>query len=166
LPNGSIVNVVDVKAVRVHQHFWSDKFYVRIEFRNGSTEDIAERLSRQEADEKKAEATEIIRAARDEIDPYEYGYESGQTAGRSQGWAEGFEAGRSEGYQNGRDNGHAEGMHQVLSELLHRRELLMREERNGVDPPPSRRRYLRAAVSVLSDIIQHFMPEPPPNSEP
>lgn len=167
LPNGSIVNVVDVKAVRVHKHFFSDKFYLQIDFRNGSTEDVIENLSRQAADEKQAEVVKFIRRAWDEVDAYEHGYQSGRTEGHSQGWSEGFGAGRSEGYQYGRDDGHADGRRYILSELSARREVLMREQQYAVDLPPSRRRYLRVAVSVLTDIIQYFTPEPPaPNPEP
>jgi len=166
LPNGSIMIVVDVKAVRVHKHFFrSDKFYVAVEFRNGSTEDVMEHLSRQAADDKQAEIAGLIREAWDEVDPYEYGHQSGQTEGRSLGWSEGFGTGRSEGYQSGWDNGCAEGRRSVLSELSERREVLMREQRYAVDLPPSRRRYLRDAVSELTEIIRYFTPEPAPNSE-
>jgi flagellar biosynthesis/type III secretory pathway protein FliH len=167
LPNGSITNFVDVKAVRVRKHlFRSDKFYVAIEFRNGSTEDVVEHLSRQAADDKQVEIAGLIREAWDEVDPYEYGHQTGRTEGRSLGWSDGFGAGRSEGYQNGWDNGWAEGRRSLLSELSERREVLMREQQYAVDLPPSRRRYLRDAISVLTEIIQYFNPEPAPNSEP
>jgi hypothetical protein len=161
LPNGSISSIVNVKAVRVHKHlFRSDKFYVAIEFRNGLTEDVAEHLSRQAADNKQAEIAGLIREAWREVEPYEYGYQTGRTEGRSLGWSEGFGAGRSEGYQNGWDNGCAEGRRYVLSELSERREVLMQEQRYAVDLPPSRRRYLRDAISVLTEIIQYFAPGP------
>lgn len=166
LPNGSITSVVDVKAVRVHKHFFrSDRFYVGIEFRNGSTEDVAEHLTRQAADDKQAEIAGLIREAWVEVEPYEYGHQTGRTEGRSLGWSEGFEAGRSEGYQSGWDNGCAEGRRCILSDLFERREVLMREQRCAVDLPPSRRRYLRDAISVLTDIIHYFAPGPPQNSE-
>ncbi len=70
LPNGSITSVVDVTAVRVHKHFFrSDRFYVGIEFRNGSTEDVAEHLTRQAADDKQAEIAGLIREAWVEVKP-------------------------------------------------------------------------------------------------
>jgi hypothetical protein len=166
LPNGSIASVVDMKAVRVHKHFLrSDKFYVAIEYRNGSTEDIAEHLSREAADHKQAEIADLIREAWDEVDPYEYGHQAGRTEGRSLGWSEGFGAGRSEGYQNGWDNGCVEGRRSVLSELSERREVLMQEQRYVVHLPPSRRRYLRDAISVLTEVIQYSSPAPAESSE-
>jgi hypothetical protein len=55
LPNGTIVTAVDIKAVRVHKHFFrSEKYYVAIEYRNGSTEDAVEHLPRQSADDEQA----------------------------------------------------------------------------------------------------------------
>ena len=166
LPNGSITSVVDVKAVRVRKHFLrSDRFYVEVEFRNGSTEDVAEHLTRKAADDKQAEIAGLIREAWDEVDPYEYGHQTGRTEGRSLGWSEGFAAGRSEGYQSGWDNGCAEGRRCIVSDLFERREVLMREQRYAVDLPPSRRRYLRDAISVLTEVIHYFAPGLAENSE-
>jgi hypothetical protein len=159
LPDGSIRNIVDIKAVRVHKHFLrAEKFYVAIEFRNGATEDVVTYLPRQEADDKQAEILSLIRDGWNEVEPYEYGYETGRADGRSSGWSDGFGAGRSEGYQQGRDNGFAEGKRVLVSELSERREVLMQEQRYADDLPPSRRRYLRSAVSVLTEIIQHYTP--------
>jgi hypothetical protein len=155
LPNGSIVSVVDVKAVRVHKHFLrSDKFYVAIEFRNGTREDIAEQLTRQAAEIKKAEITDLVHDAWQEVDPYEFGRQAGSTEGRAVGWAEGFAAGHSEGYQNGRDEGCSEGRRFILWRITEWRENLLREQCSAADLPPSRRRYLRDAISVLSEVIQ------------
>lgn len=76
LPDGSIVKTVEVKAVRVHSHFWSDKYYVQVELRDGSTRDVAEHLSSDAAHEKKEEIVAVVRGAVDEVEPFEYGYES------------------------------------------------------------------------------------------
>ena len=159
LPDGSIRNVVDINAVRVHKHFLrAEKFYVALEFRNGSTEDVETYLSRQQADDKQGEIFSLIREAWSEVEPYDCGYEDGRADGRSSGWSDGFGAGRSEGYQNGWDNGFAEGRRSFLSELSERREVLMQEQRYADGLPPSRRRYLRNAVSVLTEIIQCYTP--------
>ena len=146
LPNGLITNVVDVKAVRVHKHFLrAENFYVAIEFRNGSTEDVVTHTSREAADAKQAEITGLIREAWDEVEPYNYGYETGRAEGRSSGWSEGFKAGRSEGYGSGMDHGFADGRRSVLSELSERREVLMQKQHYAANLPPGRRRYLRNA---------------------
>src|SRR5579872_4785996 len=89
LPDGSIVPVVDVKAVRVHPHFWSRRYYVEVELRNGQVRSICEQLSREAAQEKKAEVIATVRQAADEVDPYEAGLGQGKAEGRSEGFAEG-----------------------------------------------------------------------------
>jgi hypothetical protein len=165
LPNGLITSVVDVKAVRVHKHFLRADFYVAIEFRNGSTEDVVTYTLRETADAKQAEITGLIREAWDEVEPYDYGYETGRGEGRSLGWSEGFGAGRSEGYESGMDHGFADGRRSVLSELSERREVLMQEQHYAASLSPGRRRYLRNAISVLTELIQSFAPGAASNSE-
>ena len=164
MPSGSIVPVVDLKAVRIHKHFWrSDEFYVAVEFRNGSTEDVAEYLSKQSADDKQAKFVSLIQQAWEDVDAYEYGHRAGEAEGRSQGWSDGYGAGRSEGYQHGWDNGSKEGRHSVLAKLSERREALMREQQHGGYLSPSRRRYLRVAMLELTEIIRSFSPETAPD---
>jgi hypothetical protein len=109
LPDGSIVKIADVKAVRVRKHFLSGKFYVAVELTSGSTRDLAEHLSRDAADVRQAELVKVIRRAWREIDPYQNGYETGRLDGRFEGRHEGFEEGRSEGYQTGWNSGFVEG---------------------------------------------------------
>lgn len=166
LPDGSIRNIVDIKAVRVHKHFLrAEKFYVAIEFRNGSTEDVETYLPRQQAEDKQGEILSLIREAWAEVEPYDCGYETGCADGRSSGYSDGFGAGRSEGYRGGYDNGFTDGRRSVLSELSERREVLMQEQRFADGLPPSRRRYLQNAVSVLTEIIQYYIPVAAANSE-
>jgi hypothetical protein len=94
----------------------------------------------------------------DEVDPYQYGYESGFATGRSEGRSEGFTEGRSQGYQDGLANGHVEARRNILVAVHQQRETLMREQVANIELGPSRRRYIRNAISVLTDIIQYLSP--------
>jgi len=164
LPDGSIVKLVDVASARVTKHFWSDKFYVEIEFRNGSTRDVVEHLPREAADMKQAEIVAMIRQAWEEVEPYQHGFHTGYARGKVEGLSEGLEQGRTQGYQSGfetgRGQGHADGRRSILSPLIERRETMISEESNSAGQTPSQRRYRRNAISVLTDIIQNFSPEP------
>jgi len=159
LPDGSIVKTIEVKAVRVHSHFWSDKYYVQVELRDGSTRDVVEHLSSDAAHEKKGEIVAVVRDAVDEVQPYECGHQAGFAAGRAEGRSEGFTEGRSQGYQDGLTNGHAEARRSILSAIYQRREAYLQEQEMDLGLPPSKRRYLRNATSVLTDLIQHRLPE-------
>jgi hypothetical protein len=119
----------------------------------------------QSADYEQAKIIALSQQAWDEVEPYEYCYEAGRTKGRSVGWTEGVAAGRSEGYQDGWTNGYDQGRRSVVAQLSERREGLMCEQQYAGDLPPNRRHYLRNAISVLTEIIQYFNPEPPPSTE-
>jgi len=160
LPHGSIVPAVDVTKVNVHPHrFRPSSFYVRIELRGGSSaRDVAEHLSRGAAQEKKAEIIAAVREAAEEVDPYEYGYQAGFAEGKIEGRSEAFAAGRSQGLQEGWGNGHCATRQGILSAIYQRREAMMQEQALGNTLPLSRRRYLRNAITVLTDLIRDLSP--------
>jgi hypothetical protein len=160
LLDGSILKLIDVKSVHVHQHFWSsDKYYVRLEIRNGEARDDIEHASHDDARNRQNEIVSLMRHAWDEVDPFECGYQAGAAEARSEGHNAGLAEGRSQGYQAGSENGFREGQQSVLFDLLRRREDLIREKKHGEQIPPSRRRYLRNAIAVLTEIIRYFSPE-------
>jgi hypothetical protein len=63
LPRGSVVQLVEIKFVRVQKHFWSDKFYVELEFKNGRTQNTAERVSQRDAEAVRQQLIEAIQLA-------------------------------------------------------------------------------------------------------
>ena len=100
---------VEIKFIRVQKHFWSDKCYVELEFRNGATKSAVERVSHQEAVAARQELIEAIQLAYEEEDPFEHGYEMGRAAGQTEGRSSGLEEGRTEGYQQGYSDGRSDG---------------------------------------------------------
>jgi hypothetical protein len=173
LPDGSIVKLVEVKAVPVRRRRMSGKYYVEIELKNGSTHGVVEHFSKEEAEKKQAEIIKAVEEAWDGVTPYDVGHEAGRVRGYAEGWSEGLEHGRSEGWSEAHsagfriraDNGRSEERQYVLWILFQRREALMNEQQPAGQLPPSRRRYLRDAISVLSDVIRELSPEPTPDSK-
>jgi flagellar biosynthesis/type III secretory pathway protein FliH len=185
MPGGSVVPLVEIKLIRVQKHFWSDKCYVELEFKNGTTRSAVERVSHQEAVAARQELIEAIQLAYDEEDPFEHGYEMGRAAGHTKGRSSGLEEGRTEGYQQGYSDGRSEGFNQghsdgyelglwrgrdqgateervrILGQITDMRETLVREQRWGELVEPPRRRYLSHAISALTDVTQALKPEPP-----
>ena len=166
LPDGSIVPLVDVTAVRAHPHFWSRRYYVQVELRNGSTRLVDEQLSREAAQEKKAEVVAAVHQAANEVDPYLYGYEAGFGRGKVEGRSEGFGEGHSQGLGEGRASGYAEAQRSIFSSIYQWREGLIQERADNVHHLPSRRRYVRNAIAAVTDLIQHLSPEDPSISSP
>jgi flagellar biosynthesis/type III secretory pathway protein FliH len=165
LPDGSVAKLVDVKAARVQKHFFGDKFYVTVEFRDGSTKEVIEHLSAEAA---QAERTKIVSAIKDawaEVDAYDFGYEEGHAQAKTEVWSQANQQGHEEGYrvgfQNGEAAGYREGRRSILSPLIERREALIAEQLNGGHKAPSQRRYLQISISLLTDIIRYFSPQPP-----
>lgn len=159
LPNGSIVKAVDVEAVRVHQHFFSDKYYVQVELRGGFSRDVAEHLLRDAAQSKKAELVAGIQSAVEEVSAVQYGHEAGFAEGRSEGRSEGFAEGRSQGYQEGWSSGQAEARRNISATIFKQREALMQEQQYNTDLAPSRRRYINNAISIFTDLIRYLSDE-------
>jgi RNA polymerase sigma factor (sigma-70 family) len=161
LPGGSVVPLVEIKFIRVQKHFWSDKCYVELEFRNGTTRSVVERLSHQEAVAARQELIEAIQLAYDEKGPFEHGQEmgradgviegrsSGLKEGRATGYQQGYSDGRSEGFNQGNSEGYEHGLWQgrdqgateerarILGQITDMRETLVREQRWG-EPVPRR----------------------------
>ena len=153
LPGGSVVPLVEIKFIRVQKHFWSDKCYVELEFKNGTTRSAVERVSHQDAMVARQELIEAVQLAYNEEDPFEHGYEMGRAAGHTAGRSCGLEEGRTEGYQQGYSDGRSEGFNQghgdgyevvlcqghdqgatderarILGRISHIREALIREQR-------------------------------------
>jgi hypothetical protein len=166
LPDGSVVPVVDIKVVQDHRHFWkSNEYYVQVVMRDGKTQDVLGHLSGDAAQVKRDELMSLIQQAWDEIEPYEHGYQAGHQRGRSEGHSDGFAAGKSEGYHSGRIDGWDEGRNSIISYLVERREGLMREQAAGELYPPSRRRYVRIGIGLLTNIIHYVRPESPGGSD-
>lgn len=161
LPDGSIVKLVEVKAVPVRKHLLFSKYRVEIELKNGSTRRVVENLSEEEAEKKQAEIIRVIQQAWDEFTPYDVGHEAGRVQGYAEGWAEAHAA----GLRIGRENGRSEEREYVVGVLLQRRETLVNAQQSAGKLPPSRRRYLRDAISVLSDLIGELSSEPTPDPE-
>ena len=137
LPGGSVVPLVEIKFILVQKHFWSDKCYVELEFKNGTTRSAVERLSHQEAVAARQELIEAIQLAYDEEGPLEHGHEMGRADGVIEGRSSGLEEGRAEGYQQGYSDGRSEGFNQGSSEgyehgLWQSRYLGATEERTGL----------------------------------
>ena len=83
LPSGKFINPAHVESIDVHAHFWvSKKFYVQMSLKNGSTEDIAERL-----DHDKAGSAVWDQRVEREIDASDFGEEGGD-AGFDRGGVE------------------------------------------------------------------------------
>jgi flagellar biosynthesis/type III secretory pathway protein FliH len=189
LPDGSIVPLVKIRCVRTKKHFFSDKFYVEFELKNGRTQNIAERVSHRDADAVRQELIDAIQLAYSELSPFNYGYQEGHTDGHLEGRASGLEEGRTEGYQEGYPNGRSEGYNhghsdgyelglcegrsqgsaderaRILEQVGDMRDALVQEQRWGELVEPSRRRYLGHAVRALTDVIQALTPEPPMSPE-
>jgi RNA polymerase sigma factor (sigma-70 family) len=156
-----VVPLVEIKFIRVQKHFWSDKCYVELEFKNGTTRSAVERLSHQEAVAARQEVIEAIQLAYDEEGPFEHGHEMGRADGVIEGRSSGLEVGRAEGYQQGYSDGRSEGFNQgnsegyehglwqgrdqgateerarILGQITDMRETLVREQRWG-EPVPRR----------------------------
>jgi len=168
LPDGSIVKLVEVKAVPIRKRRMYGKYHVEIELKNGSSHHIVEHLSKEEAEKKQAEILRAIQQTWDEFTPYDVGHEAGRVRGHADGWSEGVEHGRSEGWSEARatgfrvggENRRSEEREYVLGVLLQRQGALINEQQSAGQLPPSRRRYLRDAISVLSDLIRELSPEP------
>jgi hypothetical protein len=181
LPDGSIVKLIEVKSVPVRKRRVYGQYYVEIELKNGLTHCVVEHLSKEEAGKKQAEIIKAIQEAWDEFTPYDVGHEAGRVRGHAEGWSEGFEKGHSEGWSEGVEQGRSEGQsvgtrigeengrseerQYVLGVLLQQRERLLNEQQSASQLPPSRRRYLRDAISVLSDLMRELTPEPTPDPE-
>jgi len=185
LPGGSVVPLVEIKFIRVQKHFWSDKCYVELEFKNGTTRSAVERVSHQEAVVARQELIEAVQLAYNEEDPFEHGYEIGRAAGHTAGRSSGLEEGRTEGYQQGYSDGRSEGFSQghsegyelglwhgsnqgateersrILGQITDLRETLVREQGWGELVEPSRRRYLGHAISALTYVTEALTPERP-----
>jgi flagellar biosynthesis/type III secretory pathway protein FliH len=159
MPDDSMVSAIDVKAVRFHSYFFrSDRFYVRVELRDGSTRDVVEHVSKDVAQDKQSEIIAALQGAMEEVEPYEYGYQAGLGEGNTAGRSEGFTEGRSQGYQEGLADGQAEARRGILAAIYQRREAYVKEQAIDLSLPPSKRRYPRNAISVLTDIIQYIFP--------
>ncbi len=159
LPDGSIVPAIDVRAVRNHARFWSDKYYVRVELRDGSTRDVVEDASTDVAQDKQSEIIAGLREAMEEVEPYEYGYQIGFAEGEVKGRSEAFADGRSQGLQERWNNGHTVARQSILSAIYQQRETLMKEQATETVLPPTRRRYLLNAIAVLTNLIQDLFPD-------
>lgn len=161
LADGSHVPAVDVKCAQVHPHFWSrDQYYVQVELRDGCTKDVVERVSLNSARERQTEISHLMEEAWVELDPYDYG----RRMGAAEGWAKGYSAGLTEGQSEGRRSGWASGYEEcrrsILSHIFELREAYTRELARGHELSPNRRRFLRKAVALLTDIIERFSVEP------
>ncbi|HEX3952454.1 MAG TPA: hypothetical protein VHW90_02705 [Stellaceae bacterium] len=151
------MKLVDVKAARVDNHFMSsDRWYVDLDMRDGSTREDIQRVSKDAAEERRAEIIASMQRAWDEIDPFDDGYKAGVAAGYWEGHRVGLEEGRSQGYQSGLDSGFRDGRQSVISHLLERRENFIMQQGYGEQLSPSKRRYLRNAISILTEVIQYF----------
>lgn len=115
LPSGSAVPIVEIKPVGVEKHFWSDKFYVELEFKIGATRSAVERVSHQQAVAEQQGLIEAIQLAYDEVEPFDHGYEMAHAAGHGAGRSSGLEEGKTEGYQQGYSDGRSEGFEQGQS---------------------------------------------------
>jgi len=165
LRDGRIVNPAHVQSVTAHTHFWDrSKFYVRMNLRDATTLDLAERLSQEAASALRDDYVRRVSEVHSDIDPYLLGYEEGRERGRS----DGYTAGRADGYSDGHSAGSAAAEEQMterfLTAVFEFREALVQEQRNGPDMPPSRRRYVRNAISAVTDLIEKLGSPPPAQS--
>jgi hypothetical protein len=94
----------------------------------------------------------VLKAWDDETLRFEYGYRMGHADGRSIGRSEGQQVGLKEGYRDG----HRRGIRQAVNHLLRIREDILREELVPDGVSVRRRRYLRQAVRLLTDAIDHI----------
>jgi len=160
LADGSRVPVVDVRRSQIHPHFWSrDQYYVQVELRDGCTRDVINRLPLNSARKKQTEISHLIKEAWVDLDPYDHGRRAGVEEGRSEGYSVGLTEGRSEGYSAGLTEGRSEGYRSIVSYAFEVREAYMRELADLTELSPSRRRFLRNAITVLTDIMARFSAE-------
>jgi len=167
LPDGSVVKLVDIRRVRVESHFLSSKYYVDLDMRYSGVQEDLQHISKADAERRQADIVALMQEAWQEVDPYQCGLEEGAATGRSEGYdqgrSEGYNAGIEEGRSQGWGNGYREGKQSIISHLIERRENLMREQSYDDQSGPSRRRYRRNAIDILTEIIQCFLPRPDDN---
>jgi len=151
LPSGKLIWPVQVQSVLVQQHFFNRRFYVEISLRNGSTEYVGEKLTKEEAEAVQKKYLAMVRDA--DVGPYEVGHEDGYQKGYEQGRKEGYDDGYSSGYSACGASAAQSERDRFMTPINAFLADLVTEQQNAREITPDRRRYLRHSISAITDLI-------------
>lgn len=161
LPNGRVINPAHVKRVTIEQQWWGSSPYdVQLEMKNGDTEDIAENLTQADARKLQQKYVRIIQDAYEDSSAYDQGVDDGREQGHADGYSAGYRKGKedtyAEAYESAARETRQRERERLLSYLYESRENFLREQRDPSHKEQDRKRYLRHAIAVLSDLIDRF----------